>query len=248
MELVKRDIQQKYMGSYLGLVWIFLQPLIFISILYFVFTFGLRVANEVGVPFSVYLVSGIVAWLYFAENFGSTTYAISEYAFLVKRVDFRLSILPVVKIISSLVPHFFLVMLALTVAAFEGFHPTLYTLQLLYYLFALSVLVLGLGWLTSSTSLFVKDVANVVNVLVQFGFWITPVFWNINIIPEKYRWVIKLNPIDYIVTGYRDSIVGGIPFWEHVSETIYFWTVTSLLLLTGAIIFKRLRPHFAEVI
>ena len=247
LELVKRDLQQQYVGSLLGVVWLFLQPLLFISILYAVFTMGFRAGVSGDMPFSLYLVTGMVAWLHFVANFSANTAAISAYAFLVKKVDFRLSVLPIVKMGSSLVSHVFLVLVAICLAWSQGYPPTLYTLQIVYYLLAMSVLLLGLGWMTSSTSIFVKDVTKVVAIFVQFGFWLTPIFWNISMIPEKYRWIIELNPMYYIITGYRDSIISHVPFWER-GNTIYFWVFTLVCLYLGINIYKRLRPHFAEVI
>jgi len=246
-ELVKRDLQQQYMGSYLGFVWLFLQPLLFISILYSVFTLGFRAGVSEEMPFSIYLVSGMIAWMHFVANFSSNTDAIRSYAFLVKKVDFRLSILPIVKMMSSLVAHVFLVVIAVCLAWFQGYPPTFYTLQIIYYLIAMSALLLGLGWMTSSASVFVKDVTKVVAIIVQFGFWLTPIFWNISMIPEKYRWIIELNPMYYIVSGYRDSITSQELFWER-GDTIYFWTFALVSLYLGINIYRRLRPHFAEVV
>jgi lipopolysaccharide transport system permease protein/teichoic acid transport system permease protein len=246
-ELVKRDLQQQYIGSYLGVVWIFIQPLMFVSILYAVFTFGIRPSAIGDMPFSVYLVTGFVSWIHFSANFSANTGVISKYAFLVKKVDFRLSILPIVQMISSLATHAVMVIVAICIAWIQGYPPGLYTLQIFYYLFAMSALLLGLGWMTSSTSIFVKDVSDVVAIVVQFGFWLTPIFWNISMIPEKYRWIIELNPMYYIVSGYRDSIVSHIPFWEKGS-TIYFWVFTLVVLFLGISVYRRLRPHFAEVI
>jgi lipopolysaccharide transport system permease protein/teichoic acid transport system permease protein len=248
-ELAKRDFQQEYQGSYLGFVWMFLQPLIFISVLYFVFTLGFRSGTEnAEMPFVLYLIPGMISWLYFSDTFRSTAGVISSHAFLVKKVDFRLSILPIVKILSALVPHIFLVGVAIGIAWYMGFQPTLYTLQLFYYYFAMVVLLLGLGWLTSSTSVFVKDVTKVVAIFVQFGFWLTPIFWNIKMIPVEYHWIIKINPANYIVTGYRDSIVTQTPLWLHQEEAAYFWGLTFIFFITGISVFRRLRPHFAEVV
>jgi lipopolysaccharide transport system permease protein/teichoic acid transport system permease protein len=247
-ELAKRDMQQKYMGSYLGFIWVFLQPLLFILVLYTVMTLGFRGDLVVDMPFSVYLVSGMVAWLVFTEHFNSTTKSIKEYSFLVKRIDFRLSVLPLVKLISVLLPHMFLILVAILLAWSEGYPPSIYSAQVFYYMFALSVLLIGLGWLTSSTSVFVKDVSNFVTLIIQFGFWLTPIFWSIQMFPEKYRWIFKLNPMYYVVNGYRDSLVLKIPFWERPMEAVYFWSVAIILLLTGAVVYKRLRPHFAEVV
>ncbi|MCW8922226.1 MAG: ABC transporter permease [Gammaproteobacteria bacterium] len=247
IELVKRDVQRQYMGSYLGIVWLFLQPLMFISILYAVFTFGFRSGATTDMPFSIYLVTGMVAWIHFASNFNANTNVISSYSFLVKKVDFRLSILPIVQMLSSLFVHVFLVIATIVLAWYEGYAPTLYTFQIIYYLCAMSALLLGLGWLTSSTSIFVKDVSNVVSVFVQFGFWLTPIFWNINMIPERHRWIVELNPMYYIITGYRDSIVRHVPFWER-ELTLYFWAFALVFLYVGITVYRKLRPHFAEVI
>lgn len=246
-ELVKRDVQQQYTGSYLGFVWLFLQPLLFVSVLYTVFTLGFRSGISDDMPFSIYLVTGMIAWIYFTANFSANTGVIRSYSFLVKKIDFRLSVLPIVKMASSLLPHVFLIFVAVGMAWYQNYPPTIYTLQLVYYLFAMSALLLGLGWITSSSSVFVKDVAKLVSVFVQFGFWLTPIFWNINMIPEKYRWAIELNPMYYIVTGYRDSIVAQVPFWER-DNTIYFWLFTVIILYFGIGIYRRLKPHFAEVI
>lgn len=247
-ELAKRNFQQQYMGSYLGFIWVFLQPLIFVSILYAVFTFGLRGAQSTDIPFAVYLISGMIAWMYFAEILGATSGVISGHAFLVKKVDFRLSILPIVKIFSSLIPHLFFLVIAVIVSWLNGFAPSFYIFQAFYYLGAMILLLLGLGWITSSTSLFVSDVIKLVSIATQFGFWLTPIFWSINALPPQYRWLIQLNPMCYIVNGYRDSLVYKVPFWEHPGATLYFWAVTLCILYIGISVFGKLRPHFAEVV
>ena len=87
-----------------------------------------------------------------------------------------------------------------------------------------------------------------VGVLVQFGFWLTPVFWNIHDIPQKLHIIFKLNPIYYVTEGYRDTFVYGRWFWEKPWLTLYFWAVTAALLLLGKFLFKKLRPHLADLI
>ncbi len=248
-ELSRRDFQKQYMGSYLGIVWVYLQPLLFVSVLYFIFTAGLKGGGQVGgAPFIIYLLSGMVAWFYLAENFNTLTGVIMQHSFLLKKVDFRLSLLPLVKLASSSVPHLFLVIVTIVLAAYNGLYPGWYLLQIVYYFVAMALLLLGLGWLTSSTRLFIPDVTKLVGLLVTFGFWLTPIFWDIDRLPEHYRWIIKLNPAVYIVQGYRDAIYGRTWFWEHPYETLYYWSFTIVVLLAGITVFKRLKPHFAEVV
>ncbi len=247
-ELAKRDFQQQYQGSYLGFIWVFLQPLAYVAILYAVFSLGFRTGETEGMPFSLYLIAGMVAWLYLADNIISICGVIKGHAFLVKKVDFRLSILPLVKILGSLPTHLSLLLVVVALAWYQGYAPSIYALQLVYYLFAMCVLLLGVGLLTSSTSIFVKDVSRLVGIAIQFGFWLTPIIWSIQMVPVSYQWAVKLNPAHYILTGYRDSLVNHVPFWAHPMETLWFWATALLLLMSGAWLFQRLRPHFAEVL
>lgn len=247
-ELAKRDFKQQYLGSYLGLLWMFLEPLLYVLVLYLFISIGFRTGDQWEMPYSLYLISGIVTWTYFAGNLVANTGIINSFAFLVKKIDFRISILPFVKLISNLLPHAFLTLVTIIIAWFYGYAPSIYLFQILYYFFSMFVLLVGLGWLTSSTSLFVKDVSNIVRVVVQFGFWVTPVLWNINRIPEPYQWIIKLNPMFYIVNGYRDSIFMHVPFWVAYRDALTFWAQTFIILLVGIVVFRKLKPHFAEMV
>ncbi len=247
-ELLKRDLQQKYVGSYLGILWVLLQPFLFVSVLYLVFRIGFRAGKTNEMPFSVYLLCGMTVWLFFSESISLNTRVIQSYSFLVKKIDFRLGILPVVKIIVSLIPHVFLILISIIVAWTEGYMPSLYLLQLIFYSIGLCVLLLGICWLTSSVSLFIKDVSSVVSVILQFGLWVSPVFWNVTDLPSEYQWIAKLNPLHYVMTGYRDSIVLRIGFWERMNEALYFWSFALTMFFAGFYVFKRLRPHMAEVV
>lgn len=249
LELAKRDFQKQYMGSYLGFVWVYLQPLLFVSVLYFIFTMGFKAGSSgEGISFAVYLIVGIIPWFYIAQNLTSITNVISQNAFLLKKVDFRLSLLPLVKLMSSFIPHLFFIFIIFIVSFLNDIYPSLYTFQLIYYYLCMTMLLLGLGWLTSSTKIFVSDVSNFIALIVTFGFWLTPIFWSIDKVPLEYHWIVKLNPASYIVQGYRDAIINNVWFWEKPYETLYFWGFTLLMLLIGITVFKKLRPHFAEVV
>jgi lipopolysaccharide transport system permease protein/teichoic acid transport system permease protein len=94
----------------------------------------------------------------------------------------------------------------------------------------------------------VRDVGQVVTMVLQFGFWFTPILWNIGMVPEKYQTLMKLNPVFYITEGYRNSFISGIWFWEYPRWTLEFWILTGIIFVLGAIIFLKLRPHFADVL
>ena len=247
-ELAKRDFQAQNKNTYLGIIWGYIQPLTYIFLLVIVFTIGLRSNPGGEVPFVVYLISGMISWQFFAGTFSALTGVVKAHSFLVKKGDFSLGILHIAKIISALIPHLVLLAVTTIVCWFHDFFPGVYAFQLIYYLAAMFFLLLGLGWITSSTSIFVQDVSNVVTILTQFGFWFTPIIWNINKLPVKYHWIAKLNPMCYIVNGYRDSLIYKIPFWSKPYETLYFWCFTLVVLLIGVVVFRKLKPHFGEVV
>lgn len=247
-ELAKREFQSQNKSTYLGIVWGYIHPLTYILLLVLVFNIGLRSNPGKDIPFVVYLITGMISWQFFSKSFSSITEVVKTHSFLIKKGDFSLGILHIAKIFSDLIPHLILLAVTIIVCWAYGIRPGIYNLQLLYYLAAMFLLLLGLGWITSSTSLFIQDVSNMVTIVSQFGFWVTPILWNITRIPEKYRWLIKLNPMCYIVTGYRDSLIYKIPFWSKPHETLYFWFFTLVVLLLGIVIFRKLKPHFGEVI
>jgi lipopolysaccharide transport system permease protein/teichoic acid transport system permease protein len=130
-----------------------------------------------------------------------------------------------------------------------GYPPDLHYLQVFYYLFAAIALLLGLSWLTSSLIIFMRDIGQLVAMVLQFAFWLTPIFWSAKILPVKYVNLIKLNPVYYLVEGYRESFIYKVWFWEgHYMLTLYYWIVTGCIFVLGAVVFRRLRPHFADVL
>ena len=250
LSLAKNDFKTKYAGSYLGIVWAFIQPIVTILVYWFVFYVGLKAGTVSDYPFVLYLVSGIVPWFFFQDALNGGTNALIEYNYLVKKVVFKISILPIVKIISALFVHVFFVAFALILCACYGYTPSLYTLQIIYYSVCTFLFVLGLVYATSAIVIFFRDLTQIISIFLQVGVWLTPIMWDINML-SSHPWLIKLfklNPMYYVVTGYRDSMLGHIGIWNHVSWTIYFWVVTILLFGLGSVIFKRLKPHFADVL
>ncbi|MFA5628561.1 MAG: ABC transporter permease [Thiohalomonadaceae bacterium] len=247
--LIKNDFKKQYLGSYLGLAWAFIQPMMFMLVIWTVFTVGFRAGHTAsGVPFVVWLLAGMVPWLFFSDAIRTGADAVTSNAFLVKKVAFRVGVLPLVNIGSSILIHLGLVFFLLIVLLSHGFLPTMYWLQLPFYMLLTVLFAVGLSWMTSAMRVFIKDVGSIITVVLQMGFWLTPIFWSPDLIPQKYHYLIKLNPAYYIVTGYRDSFVSQVWFWEKPEWSAYYLTITILALLLGALIFKRLRPHFGDVL
>ncbi len=200
------------------------------------------------VPFILWLVPGILPWFFFNDGLLSATNAIIENTYLVKKVIFNVSILPIVKIMSSLFIHLFFVVFIFILYGMYGYFPSIYNVQVVYYLIATLCFLFGLSLITSSLVVFLKDIGQIIGMILQFGFWITPIFWSFKILPERYRYFFKLNPMYYIVEGYRDSFINHVWFWQHYQLTAFFWIITFCFIIIGGTLFKKLRPHFADVI
>jgi len=248
LELTKNDFKQKYLGNFLGIFWAFIQPTATILIFWFVFQVGFKSQPVDNFPFILWLISGILPWFFFSETLMNGTNSIISNSFLVKKVVFRVSLLPIIPLFASLSIHIFFIFFMFGMFIYYGYMPEIYWLQIIYYLFAMSVLLLGLCWITSSIVVFFKDIRHIIGIIIQFGFWLTPIFWSIKMVPEKYHFLIQLNPMVYIVEGYRNSMIYHKWFWEDINMTIYFWTVTIIIFILGGLTFKRLRPHFADVL
>lgn len=253
--LSKSDFKTRFAGSFFGIVWAFIQPIVTVLVYWFVFEKGLHSSGVntragISVPFVLWLIAGLVPWFFFSEALSGGTNALMEYSYLVKKVVFKISILPIVKVFSAVFVHIFF--LAFTIIMFGAYRyfPDLYTLQIFYYSFALFVFTLALVYMTCSLVVFFRDLTQIINIILQIGVWVTPIMWNIDTmhISPILIWIFKLNPLYYVVAGYRDALINKVWFWDHVGLTSYFWILTLVLLAVGSTIFKRLKVHFADVL
>ena len=251
-DLAKADFKKRFVGSYFGMVWMFVQPLVTVLIYFFIFQLGFKSVPPVpGVPYVLWLVPGIVPWFFYSEALNCITGCLQEYSYLVKKVVFQVEILPVIKLISCLLVHGFFLLIMLIMALCFGKLPMATWIQILYYSFAASMLALAFGYLTSAIHVFFKDMAQIVSICLQFGMWLSPIMYQETMFSADYPWIVtvlKLNPFYYIVAGYRDSILTGNWFWERPTLTVYFWVVTLVMGFAGLKVFKRLRPHFSDVL
>ena len=251
--LAKNDFRKKFAGSYMGILWALVQPVVTVLMYWFVFQVGLRQTQSYGgVPFILWMLAGLVPWFYFNDALTGGTNSLVEYSYLVKKVVFRIEILPIVKACSALYVHVFFVVLTYVLYCLYGKFPGWYSFQLLYYSGCMFILVLSLSYGTAAISVLFRDNVQIVAIALQVGVWFTPIMWNFADIaprlPKVVCWIFKLNPMYYICYGYRDSLIGHVPFWRHPALTAWFWIFTILAYLWGTKTFRRSRGHFADVL
>ena len=218
-DLSKNDFKTRFAGSYLGIIWAFVQPIVTVLVYWFVFekgmhASGINLRSGITAPFVLWLIAGLVPWFFFQEVLSGGTNALMEYSYLVKKVVFQIDILPIIKLISALFVHLFFIAFTIILYACYGYY------------------------------------GQIINIILQIGVWMTPIMWNIDgmeLNPILIT-ILKLNPMYYIVAGYRDSLINKAGFWEQPGMTIYYWILTIVLFIIGTKIFKKLKPHFADVL
>jgi len=246
--MARRDLSAKYAGSILGWIWSFIQPFVMILVFWFIFSVGFRVRPTNDIPFVVWLTAGMAAWFIFAEIVSNSPNLVVSITNLVKKTLFPSEVLPVINILVSLFSHFIFLFILLGLLLLQNMDFSFYFFQAVYYLVCLLVLAGGLSWGIAAVHVFIRDVGQIVGVFIQVGFWATPIFWDAGMMSPKIQLLLKLNPMHYVVQGYRDSFIYFVPFWHHPFETVYFWAVSLVILTFGSHVFLKLKPQFADVL
>lgn len=247
IQLARNDIKSKYSNSLLGIVWAFAMPLVTILVFWYVFQLGFKNLPVGDAPYILWFSAAYIPWIFFVDITTAGCNSLVEYSFLVKKIKFNIEYIPVIKLISALFVHVFFIVFLLVMCLIYGYSLSGQTVQILYYSFATSMFGLGLVWLLSSITVFFKDMNSLVNVIIQIGFWVTPILWNEEtMVDETVKSVLALNPMHYIVNGYRNSLLFGKNIWDNPGELVYFWVVTIVIWILGRIVFKKLKPFFAD--
>lgn len=248
-KLVENDLKSRYSGSAFGTIWAYIQPLVTILVFWYVFQLGFRNPPVDNVEYILWFIAGYIPWTFFNDGILSSSNAFYEYSYLVKKMKFKVWQIPIIKVVSSLCIHTFFLFFIVGVYFLYGYAFKLAWISIIYYSLCVMALLIGLAYLVSALSVFLKDNTQIVNIVLQVGFWLTPIFWSESTMTEKVMIVLRKNPLFYIITGYRDAMINGVGFWyKPIRETLYFWIVTVVIFLIGITVYKRLRDHFADLL
>lgn len=248
--LARREVVGRYKGSVLGLLWSFLQPLLMLVVYAFVFgvIFNSRwPANELtSDSFPAILFAGMLVFNLFAECVNRSPSLIQSNVNFVKKVVFPLEILPCVIVFSALAHAS--VSLIILLAFLFCVHGTLpWTIVLFPLVLApLSLFVVGLSWALSAVGVYFRDLVQVVGVLTSSLMFLSPIFYPVTAIPEKYRFLIEMNPLTYFVENTRAVLVfGQIP---DLHGLVWWYVIALFVVFVGLLIFRRFRSGFADVV
>jgi len=248
-KMAVQQVRRRYIDTVGGIAWSVLQPLALVITYWFVFSVGFKVKIADGsISFLTYFITGIAVWFLVAEAIPASVGAIGGNAHLIKKVVFPAEVLPVIPIITTAIIHFGLLVIVFTLVLAERRGVPWTALQLPYYTGCAIVLCLGIGWLTAALQVFFHDVQKLVEIVLNVWFWLTPIVWPPELLGGRWQWLLDLNPAYYVVKGYRDSLLYGVPFWSNPVPAIAFWAICGVLLFFGAWVFDRLKRDFAEVL
>jgi len=245
-ELVKRDFQGRYAGSALGFIWSFVQPLWLLFLFGFVFGAVMRVplTGERTDSFGLFLFAGLLPWMAIQEGVQRSSTAITDNSELVKKLRFPSEVLVTAVVLAALLHEAIAAVLFLVALAVMGrFDAT--GLPLFLVLLPLqAALTLGLGFLVASTQVFFRDTVQVLGMVFTGWFYLTPIVYPVDLVPESFRPLIEANPLTPLVEWHRQAFFGGGWTWVPGSTTLV--VVTVLVAVGGFWTFRRLRPTFAD--
>lgn len=247
--LAGNDFKSKYASSQLGITWAFAKPVVQACVYIFVFTVIAR-ATPVNntYPYAFWLLPGMICWFFFAEAATSGANALLEYSYLVKKVKFEIEILPTVKVVSAGIVHLFFVMFVLFLYLLWGLPLCFTMLQIPYYMLCTFFVAHAFARFNCALVPFFRDFSQMLEIILMVLMWACPVMWDISMMPDNLvRW-FKLNPLYYLIDGYRQSFMNGKWFFEDIGMTIWFWAFAVLMTWISKRLFNRLRVHFADIL
>lgn len=245
-----RELKATYVGSFFGFFWAVLNPLSQILIYGIVFGYFLRGSPppQYGTDsYFLYLVAGLIPWQFFAQTVGASSPVLLTNRNLVKRAaGFPSEVLPIVTVISNIIGQLVSILLLFIIVVAFSHQLSPNVLLVFLYLFFASLVCIGIGWALSSLTVFLRDIPQVIGLILTAMFFFTPIFYSPSIVPQKVLFVMKLNPMYHVVEGYRLAVLAG-----KLLPTAHFWylgLVSLIILGVGGILFRKLKPEFAEVL
>lgn len=247
--LVVRDIRVRYTGSFLGVFWAFIHPLTQLIIFYFVFSVVLktRLGSEYAdTNYTIWLISGMLPWILFSEVVGRSPGAVLEQANLIKKTVFPSEILPFAHVSAALINHLILFLMLLLFLVVLGPIPTLKILWIPIHLLGIVLFALGLAWLLCALNVFLRDIGQVLGVVLNLWFFFTPIIYPPALIPEPFRPWLTMNPMLYPVEGYRMALLGRTE--PDLTGLMIFFGWGIGMFMVGGVFFRKMKPAFADVL
>ncbi len=238
---VKKEIRGKYKNSFLGVLWSFLNPLLQIAVYAIVFPLILRNTQE---NYVIFLCCGLIPWTFFSTAISRSAFTMVENGNILKKVYFPREILPISVVTSEAVNFLISTIIILAFVIFSGLGVTKYILLYPLIFIAQYLLLLGISFIVSSICVYIRDLQHFIGVFLQLLFYATPIVYAADTIPENFKWILELNPMTYIINGYRDIFYNQT--MPDVNAILILIAIVLIAIIVGYLIFNKLQKGFAE--
>jgi ABC-type polysaccharide/polyol phosphate export permease len=249
LQMVRRDFEQRFIGSTAGWMWGLIQPLVQLLSYVFVFQVCLKQQvppNESTQNYPLYLFCGFLPWLLFQDTVTRSASSMVDNATLITKTVFPAEIVPVSIFLSSLISHLMVVAIVIGILGVAMAHFSLWMLLLPFYMLLIGVFAIGIGWIVASLQVYLRDTAQVLSVILVFWFWATPIFFTEQQIPQRFRFILHLNPLAFLVRAYRDRLLSyRVPSLRDFA-IIAAYAITAFVV--GGLFFRHLKRGFADVL
>ena len=238
---IKKEIRGKYKGSFLGVLWSFINPLLQVAVYAIVFPYIMRIKTD---NYLQYLIIGIIPWTFFTTVINQGMITVRMNAGIIKKVYFPREILPISVALSGLVNFFISCIIIVLFCVFGGIGISWHIALLPVVAIIQFFFTLGLVFAFSAINIYIKDVEYIVQFIINMLFYGTPILYSVELFPEKMRWLLYMNPLTEIINFYRDIFM-----YHRLPETtpvLYLLGVTVVVFFIGLAIFRKLEKGFAE--
>ena len=238
---VKKDVRGKYKGSFLGVLWSFINPLLSVVIYAIVFHYIMRFKIE---NYLIYLISGIIPWTFFTTSINSGMNSILFNADIIKKVYFPRIILPISAVSSCLVNFLISCLIILLFAFFSSVGISYYLAFLPLIILIQYLFTLGVVFILSAVEIYVRDVEHIINFFSGMLFYMTPILYTTDYVPKKFAFILKINPLSYIIDAYH-----SVFYYNEMPNLGNLWIIgiiSIVVFVLGYLIFNKLQKGFAE--
>jgi homopolymeric O-antigen transport system permease protein len=245
-QLVRRDFEQRFVGSAIGWIWGLINPLVQLIIYTFVFQYWMGNKGPAGVPYPLFLFAGMLPWLLFSETVMRSAPSVLDQANLITKTVFPAEIVPVSIFLSTLISHLLALVLMVAVTGVWMNQVSIFLLILPFYMLGLGLFAIGIGWIVSSLHVFLRDTAQILGVVMLVWFWLTPLFMEESTFPERVRFLLTANPMYYVVRAYRAVLLqSAMPSLADLGITVACGVVAFTI---GGLFFRYMKRGFADVL
>lgn len=238
---VKKEIRGKYKNSFLGVLWSFLNPLLQITVYAIVFPLILRNNQE---NYVIFLCCGLIPWTFFATSINRAAFSFVENGNILKKVYFPREIIPISVVTSEAINFLISTLIILGFVIFGGLGITKYILLYPIVLIVQYFVVLSISIVISSVCVYLRDLQHFIGVALQLLFYAAPVVYAPSAIPENFAWILKYNPMTYIINAYRDIFYNQTMI--EVKPLLIVFVIAIIGCVAGYAVFCKLQKGFAE--